>query len=141
MINISRKRSREDDSSDMPLSKRINNLHLDNGSQGLNNNRNAIQEDVVMNQVHRVSHHPGQAHPAGSHQNNVASNGHPQHQQQHNHHNHHQHHHQESHVANGDSAGYDPELSQSDNPHYYHKNKLLYELHFMRSRKCHPGTD
>lgn len=155
-----RKRSREDDSSDpMPLSKRINNLHLTNPGQGQSNGVYAQShphphsgtsvsatvalmngQDVVMS-GDRTHHDP---------HSQLISNGHSS-----NHHHHHPnhppgglgHHHQNlpstSHhqQVHSDAAGYDPELGQSDNPHYYHKNKLLYELHFMRSRRCHPDNE
>lgn len=33
--------------------------------------------------------------------------------------------------------GYSPELTQHENPYYYNKNKLLYELHLERMRRTH----
>lgn len=43
----------------------------------------------------------------------------------------------QNYLQQDSSTIYDPELSQADNPHYYQRNKLLYELHFIRSRRCH----
>lgn len=125
-----RKRSREeDDSNDLPLSKRINNLHLTNNG-------------VVLQEQQQQQYPPPHDQP-----NNVQMNGNfrvcagPSNEQQHTNHQHlHQngHHHQGHHSLDDEGLKiYDPELSMNENPHYFHKNKLLYELHFTRmARKC-----
>lgn len=33
------------------------------------------------------------------------------------------------------SHSYCPDLTEAENPHYYRKNKLLYELHLERGRR------
>lgn len=38
-------------------------------------------------------------------------------------------------VNNGQLHCYSPELSVNENPHYYNKNKLLYDLHIERQRR------
>lgn len=48
--------------------------------------------------------------------------------------------HNQNYLQQQNSTIYEPELSQADNPHYYQRNKLLYELHFIRSRRCHPDN-
>uniref|UniRef100_A0A034WGK1 uncharacterized protein LOC105231989 n=1 Tax=Bactrocera dorsalis TaxID=27457 RepID=A0A034WGK1_BACDO len=117
-----RKRSREDDICDStPLSKRINQLHLTN----LDEPQQAIQQlhfndptkQVDLSQLYN-----------NNYINNSALNMHlhnkqPQtadEQQQHIHLQH----------------PYAPELNEAENPFYYIKNKLLYELHYERLKRC-----
>lgn len=159
--NPFRKRSREDESNDcMPLSKRINNLHLTNshgqtnGEEYSNNSR--ISDPGTSSSgpgvVPQPQHHQHMAHngeapilmPNGSYKQPMnrdtrepVLNGHSHYQSlpdltessssPHN-------------AAHG-TRFYDPELTQNENPHYFHRNKLLYELHFIRSRKCHSEDD
>lgn len=117
----------------MPLSKRINNLHLTNGGeQGHGNLSPRAGPSSESNSM--LQNGPGGYKPI---------NG----QNSHHHHNIHMsvnqappHVHQNGHGNRNPVSVYDPELSQADNPHYYHRNKLLYELHFIRSRRCHPDN-
>ncbi|XP_055841676.1 transcription factor mef2A [Episyrphus balteatus] len=124
-----RKRSREDDFCEStPLSKRINNLHINN---------NNLEESFHNHQHHQ--HH--------NHQNyNTSNNMGMQNIQQHINHNMQQqqypnqvlHHHNPNQVPQQDDFqqySYDPELSEHENPFYYNKNKLLHELHFERVKR------
>ncbi|XP_014092572.1 uncharacterized protein [Bactrocera oleae] len=116
-----RKRSREDDICDStPLSKRINQLHLTN----LDEPQQAIQQlhfndptkQVDLSQLYN-----------NNYINNSALNMHlhkqPQivDEQQ-----------QQIHLQHL----YAPELNEAENPFYYIKNKLLYELHYERLKRC-----
>lgn len=146
-----RKRSRDEDGCDfMPLSKRINNLHI--------NNEHTVDPNYVRQEQ--------QYHPQQNMGHSSLSNppvGHinfPAHHQQHQHeqqqiHQHHitQHHHIaqqqqqmlqhqqqngpeqiDHHLHNNNNLmeNYCPELDQNENPFYYDKNKLLYDLHAER---------
>uniref|UniRef100_A0A182PRR7 Uncharacterized protein n=1 Tax=Anopheles epiroticus TaxID=199890 RepID=A0A182PRR7_9DIPT len=144
-----RKRSREEEQNEfMPLSKRINNLHL-------NNNQNSIAGGVLAEQI--ATGQPHDHHllgAAGSCGMNIHSN----------------HHHligvmagtssssSNSSNSNGSSnasfqipsnsgsnspassisingeilGDYCPVLSAEENPHYFTKNKILYELYIER---------
>lgn len=116
-----RKRSREDDVCDStPLSKRINQLHLTN----LDEPQQAIQQLHFNDPTKQVD--LAQAYNS-NHINNSALNMH-------------------LHNKHGMSAAgqhqmhlqhpYAPELNEAENPFYYIKNKLLYELHFERLKRC-----
>uniref|UniRef100_A0A336MQT8 CSON001007 protein n=1 Tax=Culicoides sonorensis TaxID=179676 RepID=A0A336MQT8_CULSO len=103
-----KKRGREDDTDfAAPLSKRINNLHL------------------TQNYTHPTTSN-------GYHDGNM---NHLQQQQQHQLHHTHP---ISSHVPPRDDdermdfEPYNPELTEDQNPMYYRKNKLLYELHMER---------
>ncbi|ETN59703.1 hypothetical protein AND_008720 [Anopheles darlingi] len=151
-----RKRSREEEQNEfMPLSKRINNLHLNNNQGNLGG--------VLAEQLGATSNHHGQ----------FAIGGQPADYANHaNHHHHlHQHHLGASAVAangtsntssnngtlilaansgsnspasthastisiNGEILGeYCPVLSAEENPHYFTKNKVLYDLYIERMRR------
>lgn len=117
-----RKRSREDEICDStPLSKRINQLHLTN----LDEPRQAIQQLHFNDPTKLVDLSQSMNN---NHINNSAFNMHlhnkqpqttsEQQQQIHLHH------------------LYAPELNEAENPFYYFKNKLLYELHYERLKRC-----
>ncbi|XP_011176913.1 probable basic-leucine zipper transcription factor F [Zeugodacus cucurbitae] len=121
-----RKRSREDDICDStPLSKRINQLHLTN----LDEPQQAIQQLHFNDPTKQVD--LSQLYNNNNHINNSALNMHlhnkqphtvdEQQQQQ-----------QQMHLQHP----YAPELNEAENPFYYIKNKLLYELHYERLKRC-----
>lgn len=86
----------------MPLSKRINNLHLNNSDPKFNGQTN---QNLNNNNL------------------NFSNNG------------------QDSSSSNsqfseeGSIEGYNPELNHDENPFYYNKNKLLYDLYIERMRR------
>ncbi|EDW32669.1 GL18306 [Drosophila persimilis] len=121
-----RKRSREDDlpCESTPLSKRINNLHLnyDDGNSSsssscsiptqLNdyNNYNTVPV-IVGGPAAAAAGAPAAAAVAGA--TNAID------------------------ILNGDGTiyGYRPELGPDQNPYYYDKNKMLYDLHVERVKR------
>ncbi|XP_018800835.1 PREDICTED: uncharacterized protein LOC108976292 [Bactrocera latifrons] len=117
-----RKRSREDDICDStPLSKRINQLHLTN----LDEPQQAIQQlhfndptkQVDLSQLYNNNYINNSALNMHLH-NKQPQTADEQQQQIHLHH------------------PYAPELNEAENPFYYIKNKLLYELHYERLKRC-----
>lgn len=163
----------------MPLSKRINNLHINN-HQSHGTQQQAHDEDAAMGfqsqptqmfqqqQQHLNQHNHLNPQPSGS--NGPASYMQGQqletadqqmHMQQHHQQLQQQHlqqqamlfHQQQSPADSGHSSnhssnsgssfdhhppgGYEPELNNSENPFYYDKNKLLYDLHAERQRRNH----
>ena len=36
---------------------------------------------------------------------------------------------------------YEPELSEEDNPHYYHSNQMLFYAHMARQHRLPPHTE
>lgn len=56
-------------------------------------------------------------------------NGHSSHQQVHHNQNH------SNHNFYQQQEPYDPELTENENPHYFQKNKVLYQLHMERERR------
>lgn len=144
----------------MPLSKRINNLHLTNpgqvngsaayGNPNLNSRpgtsagpstQSGMNGQDILMEGQRTHNDPHSQLVLNGHSHHNHNHHHQQHQQ-HTHHHHPVAHAQDTpSTGHADPAGYDPELGQSDNPHYFHRNKLLYELHFIRSRRCHPDND
>ncbi|XP_004518390.1 uncharacterized protein LOC101448594 [Ceratitis capitata] len=115
-----RKRSREDDICDStPLSKRINQLHLTN----LDEPQQAIHQMHFNDPTKLVGltehYNNNNALNMPLHSNQISITG----DQQHLHMQHQQH-------------SYAPELNEAENPFYYVKNKLLYELHFERLKRC-----
>ncbi|KAJ8678699.1 hypothetical protein QAD02_014486 [Eretmocerus hayati] len=113
MTQANRKRGRDMDEENgefMPLSKRINNLHL--------NNFSGVQEGS-----------PERFDPKWNNQNFAPSPNHSEPSQG-------------SSSSDGYSSSYSPcmieyrpDLSASDNPHYYENNKLLYNLHMERLQR------
>lgn len=154
---IFRKRSREEDGSDfMPLSKRITNLHINASSSTPMQSDNDITDyNMNLNQQHQTDHsiqfhNPNQfgsfSHSNGElNQLSIAQTTEEQKRQLH-----YQQYLNECNNAsssNGSSGTnvstnaspmepYDPELSQEENPFYYTKNKLLYDLYMERLRRC-----
>lgn len=143
-----RKRSRDEDPCDfMPISKRINNLSISNPGFGehetfnAHNGLNASNYSMAINNYDNQSNHS--RHTIQSHSNHLHSATHALHAN---------HSTQSAKPAtqmpaqdnmhlNGAAHGsgqmecYDPELSVNENPHYYNKNKLLYDLHIERQRR------
>lgn len=93
MSGRERKRGREPDDLSLPLSKRINNLHL--------NNNGGATSSSNHNGDHHLQQHLPQQQP------------------------------QPLEV-------YNPDLTERENPHYFQKNKVLYELREERERRAHP---
>lgn len=138
-----RKRSREEDVNEfMPLSKRINNLHLNNnGGVGFPGTEHHHQAVVNMHMPILEGHQANypqcstnssssgstcQSIPSGG---SSPSNGgsrslpsiHPR---------------QDALIINGETLGeYCPDLSEHENPHYFNRNKVLYELYVERMRR------
>ncbi|XP_055607628.1 uncharacterized protein LOC129755261 [Uranotaenia lowii] len=150
-----RKRSREEDVNEfMPLSKRINNLHLNAASQqgfaGQEHNPGtAVGLHMPFLEGHHVHlppvhhyHHPhqlaghsgGSSSSGGSSCHSIPSGG--------------------SSPSGGSRSGlslprelppltvngellgdYCPDLAEHENPHYFDRNKLLYELYVERMRR------
>uniref|UniRef100_U5EL64 Putative transcription factor n=1 Tax=Corethrella appendiculata TaxID=1370023 RepID=U5EL64_9DIPT len=102
-----RKRSREEDNNNdfMPLSKRINNLHL--------NSHHQQHHQFLINGF--IDNH---------HQQNINSNNETR--------NNHQ---QQAQISNEILEEYKPDLDSTQNPHYYNSNRLLYELYVERMRR------
>ncbi|XP_043661465.1 uncharacterized protein LOC122625378 [Drosophila teissieri] len=102
-----RKRSREDDLAceSTPLSKRINNLHL-NYDDGNSSSSSSCSIPTLSGGGANVAGGPG-----GSGGPDAAGNG----------------------VATG--YEYNPELGAEQNPFYYEKNKMLYDLHVERIKR------
>lgn len=130
-----RKRSREDESCDfMPLSKRINNLHIANGNQHLAHNIHQNNEPMASSTMGDNNYLPHQLpsySPYIVQHNQIPNNGNLIHEN--------------FHQPNGQCYSnnnnnvmeiYSPELSQDQNPHYYSKNKLLYDMHLERMRRA-----
>ncbi|XP_039959501.1 uncharacterized protein LOC126758494 [Bactrocera neohumeralis] len=118
-----RKRSREDDICDStPLSKRINQLHLTN----LDEPQQAIQQlhfndptkQVDLSQLYNNNYINNSALNMHLHNKQPQTADEQQQQQIHLQH------------------PYAPELNEAENPFYYIKNKLLYELHYERLKRC-----
>lgn len=108
---FNRKRSREDDvlCESTPLSKRINNLHLSNFEEAHYNQQ--IQTLTFNNNNNHLAKDmmsPPEETSALKPFNSFET----------------------------DSNLYDPELNESQNPFYYLKNKLLYDLHLERLKRC-----
>ncbi|XP_022219993.2 uncharacterized protein LOC111072433 [Drosophila obscura] len=124
-----RKRSREDDlpCESTPLSKRINNLHLnyDDGNSSSSSSCSIptqINDHNNYNTVPVIAGGPAAgatavATPAAAAAAAGATNS--------------------IDILNGDGTiyGYNPELSADQNPYYYDKNKMLYDLHVERAKR------
>ncbi|XP_076458076.1 uncharacterized protein LOC143291845 [Babylonia areolata] len=87
----------------------------------------ASQQQLPSNMFYHHSHHPS-APLSPPHQVNsspeVPSSDHPQ---------------DDEHM--GTDSDYDPELGETDNPHYYHINYLLFQAHCQRMRRGgHSGS-
>lgn len=175
-----RKRSRDEDTCDfMPISKRINNLTLEQEPPSAQHVNSSIASNQFMaiNNQEIQSQHFAQHSLAHSYPNNMSAHYvdqhgagqpaiHPQHHQQYHHQSHHvqsTNHsngfHNGSHLAIGTNAHhkpnhqshhsphiepnnnnhmedvYSPELTPDENPFYYDKNKLLFDLHVERQRR------
>ncbi|XP_052869435.1 dendritic arbor reduction protein 1 [Anopheles cruzii] len=153
-----RKRSREEEQNEfMPLSKRINNLHLNNNQSNLggpipeqlgptvaSNGQFAIGDPNSHHMHHQLHHHHGHHHPhhllgvmngaSGSNSNSsssgslslAANSGSNSPASTH----------ASTISINGEILGdYCPVLSAEENPHYFTKNKVLYDLYIERMRR------
>lgn len=110
--NHTKKRGREDDNDfAAPLSKRINNLHLTQTNHHQQHVTTNGYHEGVPPMVHQQQQLP--AHQQHSHSSSANQN--------------------DEHLM--DFEPYNPELTEEENPLYYRKNKLLYELHMERQRR------
>lgn len=139
---FARKRSRDEDGNDsMPLSKRINNLHIDNPLPAVVATIAAATAAASAAAITdpRLSNYFG----TGQQSRPINVGGYQQ--QQHQNHSQHQ---IEQHHSSGAAATnatntngtdfnnlYNPELGNDENPFYYNKNKLLYDLHVERMQR------
>ncbi|XP_076259436.1 uncharacterized protein LOC143195846 [Rhynchophorus ferrugineus] len=105
--NRKRSRSFQDETEFMPLSKRINNLHINN----MLTEQNPSVTNSEWNAQGSTSHNVRLPEsPSGSEQS----------------------------VELKFSPSYAPELNESQNPHYFNINKMLYEMYLERlNRGCH----
>ncbi|ESO87134.1 hypothetical protein LOTGIDRAFT_154629 [Lottia gigantea] len=131
----------EDGDESLPISKRINGLHIQPGRNGFHNNNqltppvngnNHVQEENWHQQASEVPSLSSQLSPLG-----VSA-------AQHSHHN------INNNVENGQSnssgssnlhpdlQGYDPELKSTDNPHYFQINEVLFRAHVERQTRINP---
>ncbi|KAM8719744.1 hypothetical protein ACLKA7_005895 [Drosophila subpalustris] len=108
-----RKRSREDDlpCESTPLSKRINNLHLnfDDGNSSSNSSNCSLPNLINDNNNYLIP-----TITAGG----IASA-----------------HGSSAEIIGGGIYEYNPELNADQNPYYYEKNKMLYDLHVERVKR------
>ncbi|XP_062564630.1 uncharacterized protein LOC134227274 [Armigeres subalbatus] len=139
-----RKRSREEDVNEfMPLSKRINNLHLNNnggvGFPGTEQHHPAIvgmhmpileghQANFPQCSTASSSSGGSTCHSipsGGSSPSNGGTRSLPS-----------IHSGQETLIVNGETLGdYCPDLNEHENPHYFNRNKVLYDLYVERMRR------
>ncbi|XP_019559228.3 uncharacterized protein LOC109428025 [Aedes albopictus] len=135
-----RKRSREEDVNEfMPLSKRINNLHLNNnGGVGFATEHHhpavvgmhmPILEGHQSNFAQQCSSSSNSSGstchsiPSGGSSPSNGGGGGPRSVQ-------------EALIVNGETLGeYCPDLAEHENPHYFNRNKVLYELYVERMRR------
>ncbi|XP_044758971.1 uncharacterized protein LOC123316805 [Coccinella septempunctata] len=102
--NRKRPRNNKDEGECLPLSKRINNLHI--------NNR------LMFENQQGHSQNPMQVGP-GPPSYDMPQINDPS----------------ENHQYPQQMPNYSPELDESQNPHYFNINKLLYEMYLERSRR------
>lgn len=160
-----RKRSHEDDDLNdfMPLSKRINNLHIDNSNIAWNAGATTSSSSSSSSPTNSQTFDNNNSITSINNNNNNNLVGY---------HQHHQFHDDNSNSYNNcdgtlgvvassttnttisssttnpgnDDDGqmhlgtYNPEMDARENPYYYNKNKLLYDLYVERMRRCvlHP---
>ncbi|XP_055540103.1 uncharacterized protein LOC129726903 [Wyeomyia smithii] len=130
-----RKRSREEDGNEfMPLSKRINNLHLNNsqvvggfpGEHPAGLHMPLLEGHPQMTPFVHCSSNSGSS---GSTCHSIPSGGSSPSGTRSSHG-------QEPLTVNGEILGeYCPDLSEHENPHYFNRNKELYELYVERMRR------
>lgn len=87
------------------------------------NNNDGPHRYIAMNSQDNNDSHLGVASPNGRLHQPVA-----QHHQ-------HSHQHQPDNLDSIDMENYSPELTAAENPFYYNKNKLLFDLHIERVRR------
>ncbi|XP_058825583.1 uncharacterized protein LOC131685710 [Topomyia yanbarensis] len=128
-----RKRSREEDVSEfMPLSKRINNLHLNNSqaAAGFQVDHHQAGLHMPLLDGHQAAVFPqGNSSSSGSTCHSIPSGGSSPSGTRSSHG-------QEPLTVNGELLGdYCPDLGEHENPHYFSRNKELYELYVERMRR------
>jgi hypothetical protein len=103
--------------------KRINTSSQSNFSN-IEQNEHIIQQQINNLNINSNHHHSTNTNEVqvayNSHSNNYAS---MQQQQQQQHH-------------NNEQLRYSPDLTESENPHYFNRNKLLYDLHMDKLRRA-----
>jgi len=105
LTNSSRKRQCSDESEYLPVTKRMNNLHIDVSSNDLNES-NINGQQIAFNGL-EIPLDTNQSYCYGCHQN-------------------------QSHNSMNSSKIYSPELDSNENPIYYESNRILYEAHQQR---------
>lgn len=159
LFDTFRKRSRDEDPCDfMPISKRINNLSISNSAFGEHETFSAHNSSDTQNYSMVINSYDNQSnqsrHTMNGHSNHLHSTTHTLHPNHLNQHNStesaksatqmlpaqdNMHLSDEAHGSEQMEC-YCPELSADENPHYYNKNKLLYDLHIERQRRTQ-GTE
>ncbi|CAG2103565.1 unnamed protein product [Medioppia subpectinata] len=143
LTTSSRKRDRTaapEDTDYIPVTKRMNSLHIDVMSDGANNLNDALIGQQINGLEMESNHHQMDpfAHQLRQHHQQCVEhtmahmNGH------HNHHNHsvvidNSHHHSQC------LAVYSPELDSNSNPIYYESNRILFEAHIQRLHRMSIG--
>lgn len=146
----------------MPLSKRITNLHINSSSWPMQSDNDVTDYNMNVNQQQQTDHRNSSHFQSHQHQfaynqsnepnqfRDFSSSIHPNDEQERQL----QYHKYLNECNNASSNGssctnvsngsdnnnlvvvpYDPELSQEENPFYYNKNKLLYDLYVERMRR------
>ncbi|KAB0793727.1 hypothetical protein PPYR_13347 [Photinus pyralis] len=116
MMTQNRKRGRnlnEDEVEFMPLSKRINNLHI-------NGNIFFESHNAILPHSNLAVSDWGQGPPCYNGEVSYSSIQTPTESLQ---------------NVNFDTSEYNPVLSAAENPHYFYKNKLLFEMHIERMQR------
>ncbi|KAI4503792.1 hypothetical protein M0802_001195 [Mischocyttarus mexicanus] len=113
MTGNNRKRGRiEEESADfVPLSKRINNLHINNFSTLQKGTSDTMKSDWGNSNIYHTTNYPEQ-NQISSHMDDTCGSS-----------------------QSSYSNEYRPDLSVSENPFYYETNKLLFSLHMERIQR------
>lgn len=129
------KRSREEDVNEfMPLSKRINNLHLNNNQAGFPAEHHAGLHMPILegHQANFPTQYSSSSSSGGSTCHSIPSGGSSPSCTRLSAHGHIQ----EPLTINGEVLGeYCPDLAEHENPHYFNRNKMLYDLYVERMRR------
>lgn len=114
--------------------------HIQSGQMPPQHHQHQQQQHQNFHQSHIVqSANHSNGFQNGSHLAGTKPNQ-PHHQHMHQPQSHHHHHHQEANnnsnlINNNNDETYSPELTADENPFYYDKNKLLFDLHVERQRR------
>lgn len=121
----SRKRPHENDGEEfMPISKKLNNLHIDVramvGDSSVNGGRSDANDHHLLGVHDDAMHHESHEHLATNHDRS--------------------HNHASSHDLTTHNP-YLPSLSSTENPLYYEANRVLYEAHLARQERSSRRRD